>query len=123
MCKNIISNTNTSCPPFSSSFTIDYAIQNALPGAVNCPLNLLAPQNVSPILSPGTPLGGVWTISQPGLPGVNVLFTINSSTGVITIPARLNPPSLFTGPEQGTYTVTYTVCGFLLTWSDNLGYC
>uniref|UniRef100_A0A6C0EZV5 Uncharacterized protein n=1 Tax=viral metagenome TaxID=1070528 RepID=A0A6C0EZV5_9ZZZZ len=123
VCKNIISNTNTSCPPFSSSFTIDYAIQNALPGAINCPLNLPAPQNVSPIISPGTPLGGVWTISQPGVPGVNVLFTIDSSTGVITIPARLNPPSLFTGPEQGTYTVTYTVCGFLLIWSDDLGYC
>jgi len=122
VCKGNTS-TTSQCPPFSSSFTIDYALQNAIPGAIGCPLDLSAPQSVSPIISVGTPSGGVWTISQPGVPGVNVLFTIDSSTGVITIPKRESPPAILTGPEQGTYTVTYTVCGYLIQWSDDLGDC
>ena len=123
VCKGITS-TTSSCPPFSSSFTIDYALQNAIPGAIGCPLDLLAPQNVSPIISVGTPSGGVWTISQPGVPGVNVLFTIDSSSGVITIPARVpQTPLVPYGPQQGIYTVTYTVCGYLIQWSDELQDC
>jgi len=111
---------STPCSPYSPSFTIDYLLPG--PNPLNCPLDLVAPENVSPIISSGTPSGGVWTISQPGVPGTNVLFTIDSSTGVITIPAQNIFPPL-TGPESGLYTVTYTVCGFSLTWSNLLQGC
>jgi hypothetical protein len=112
---------STPCSPYSPSFTIDYPLPGAS-GPTACPMDLVAPQNVSPIISSGTPSGGVWTISQPGIPGTNVLFTIDSSTGVITIPAQNIFPPLI-GPEIGIYTVTYTVCGFSLTWSNLLQGC
>ena len=109
------------CSPYSPSFTIDYPLPSL---SYPCPLGLqLAPQYVSPIISSGTPSGGVWTISQPGIPGVNVLYTIDSSTGVITIPSYLSVIPPLTYLESGIYTVTYTVCGFSLTWSGDLQGC
>jgi hypothetical protein len=117
---------STPCSPYSPSFTIHYLLPNPDPtNPLSCPLDItppIPPQNVSPIISSGTPSGGVWTISQPGIPGVNVLFTIDSSTGVITVPVQNIFPPL-TGPESGIYTVTYTVCGFSLTWSNLLQGC
>jgi hypothetical protein len=41
---------------------------------------------------------------------------------VITVPVQNIFPPL-TGPESGIYTVTYTVCGFSLTWSNLLQGC
>ena len=109
------------CSPYSPSFTIDYPLPSL---SYPCPLGLqLAPQYVSPIISSGTPSGGVWTISQPGIPGVNVLYTIDSSTGVITIPSYLSVIPPLTYLESGIYTVTYTVCGYLIQWSDELQDC
>ena len=109
----IISNT---CPPFSSSFTINY--DEIL--AFNCPLDQsLTTLMFSPIISQGTPPGGVFTISQqPNIPGVNTLFTIDSSTGVITIP----PPNPLPY-EHGLYIFTYTVCGYVIQWSGEIQAC
>ena len=118
------STPSTSCSPYSPSFTIDYPLPGVPGQPFQCPLDLqLVPQYVSPIISSGTPSGGVWTISQPGIPGVNVLYTIDSSTGVITIPSYLSVIPPLTYLESGIYTVTYTVCGFSLTWSNLLQGC
>jgi hypothetical protein len=109
-------NSSQSCPPLSPSFTINYALPS-------CPLDQLTSVNVFPIISAGTPLGGVWTLSQPGVPGVNVLFAIDSSTGELIIPQTQPAGSPFPGPESGTYTVTYTVCGYSIQWTADLGQC
>jgi len=108
--------TPNTCPPFSSSFTINYdAIL-----AYHCPLDSTTTLMFAPIISQGTPTGGVFTISQqPNIPGVNPLFTIDSSTGVVTIPPGSDGHAL----EQGVYIFTYTVCGYVIQWSGNIGAC
>lgn len=115
VCKGITS-TTSSCPPFSSSFTIDY--HDILSSNEGCPLDSSNPLMIAPIISQGTPTGGVFTISQPGISGINTLFTIDSSTGVVTIPANTS-----SGPIAGEYTITYTVCGYVIQWTAYIGAC
>jgi hypothetical protein len=118
VCKNIISNTSSSCPPFSSSFTINY--DEILTSNGGCPLDSIVPFMIAPIISQGTPTGGVFTISQqPNIPGANPQFTIDSSTGVVTIPGFDGSA----GHEQGDYIFTYTVCGYVIQWTAYIGAC
>jgi uncharacterized delta-60 repeat protein len=111
VCKSFTSTIpSSSCSPFSPNFTINY---NALlQSNDNCPLNNSIDTYFSPVISQGTPPGGVFTISQPGISGINTLFTIDSSTGVVTIPANTS-----SGPIAGEYTITYTVCGYFIQWT------
>lgn len=111
VCKSFTSTIpSSSCSPFSPNFTINY---NALlQSNDNCPLNNSIDTYFSPVISQGTPPGGVFTISQPGISGINTLFTIDSSTGVVMIPVNTS-----SGPIAGEYTITYTVCGYFIQWT------
>ena len=118
VCKSFTSTTpSSSCSPFSPNFTINY---NALlESNGGCPFNNSIDTYFSPVISTGTPPGGVFTISQPGISGINTLLTIDSSTGVVTIPVVTT-----SGPiEQGNYTITYTVCGYFIQWTGYLTAC
>ena len=116
VCKSFTSTTpSSSCSPFSPNFTINYDEMINLNGG--CPFN--SSTSITPIISQGTPPGGVFTISQPGISGINTLLTIDSSTGVVTIPVVTT-----SGPiEQGNYTITYTVCGYFIQWTGYLTAC
>lgn len=83
-----------------------------------CPLYQEDPVIIFPILSDDIELGGEWTLSQPGIEGKNILFTIDSKTGEIVIPEQQPLGSKLTGPKPGKYTVTYTVYGYK-TYSGN----
>lgn len=118
VCKSFTSTTpSSSCPPLSLNFTINY---NALLDSNGeCPFNNSIDTYFSPVISPGTPPGGVFTISQPGISGINTLLTIDSSTGVVTIPVVTTSGII----EQGDYTITYTVCGYFIQWIAYLTAC
>jgi len=123
-CCKLIANTcilneNVSCQnceilPYSS-LSYSRKINYILPF---CPLYQEEPVSVFPILSDGVEFGGEWTLSQPGVEGKNILFTIDSKTGEIVIPEQQPLGSKLTGPEPGKYTVTYNVYKYK-TYSGN----
>lgn len=96
-------------PPFNPS--ISYYFPPDAGGNV-CPLDT---GGLFPVIfGPGTPTGGVFSISAP--PGLNPI-TVNPSTGVLNIP--IPPPS----GDSGIYIVTYTVGTLILQWSYDFQGC
>ena len=81
-----------------------------------CPIDQLTEESYSVIFGPGTPLGGTFSMTVPG-PGSNPA-TINSESGVLTIPGV--PPGI---DPSGVYTITYTVGSLVLQTNLDLQGC
>jgi len=92
------------------------SISYVFPGDPPCPLDTTGTFSV--IFGPGTPLGGTFSIITPPLPippPPNIIISVNSVTGDLTIPSNVN--------VVGIYTVNYLVNGITYIWSYNFGYC
>jgi hypothetical protein len=107
-----IPNTLYTIEPPSSNPSISYNLPQ-------CPIDQTTTISYPPILSSAVPIGGVFTLIAPG-PGSNPA-TINSSTGLLTIPEFV--PNVGGIDPSGTYIVTYSANSLTIQVSLDLQGC
>lgn len=100
-------------PETSSNYSISYNL-----GQLYCIKP--NPELYPVVFSPGTPYGGIFTISCDQTPSPEIPpnpITVHPYSGLLTVPGSL------TNPGECNYTVTYTVGDLILSWSYSFGFC